>query len=51
VLAMSLRNLKQVWVGGTLTVDGTRLVRYEEPRLRTEIDTRAARLRAAAGDS
>lgn len=48
VLACGLRNLKQVYVGGKLVADGTTLVGQDEARLRAEIDTRIARLRAAA---
>jgi 5-methylthioadenosine/S-adenosylhomocysteine deaminase len=48
VLACDLRNVKQVYVGGKLKVEGLKLIGVDEIRLRTEIDTRTNRLRAAA---
>lgn len=48
VLAMSLRNLKEVWVGGKQVVDGTTLLSYDESVVRSEIDTRTDRIRATA---
>lgn len=48
VLACGLRNLKQVYVGGKLVVEGTTMVGQDEARLRTELDTRIDRIRAAA---
>ncbi len=53
VLAMSLRNLEQVYVGGKLVADGLDFPGQDEARVRREIDTRTDRLRAfaAADDS
>jgi cytosine/adenosine deaminase-related metal-dependent hydrolase len=48
VLASSLRNLKQVYVGGRLVADGTRITTVDEARIRGEIDTRLARIKATA---
>ncbi len=48
VLAMSLRNLKEVWVGGKKAVEGTTLLTFDESEVRKEIDTRTDRARAAA---
>ncbi len=48
VLASSLRNLKSVYVGGRQVADGTRILTVEEPKVRTEIDTRMERIRAVA---
>jgi cytosine/adenosine deaminase-related metal-dependent hydrolase len=48
VLACGLRNLKQVYVGGKLVADGTTLLTQDEKKVRGEIDTRMARLEAAA---
>lgn len=48
VLACGLRNLKQVYVGGRLVAEGTRLVGQDEKQVRTEIETRVARIRAQA---
>ncbi len=48
VLACDLRNLKQVYVGGKLIADGTKLLTFDEQILRREIDSRVARLEAAA---
>ncbi|MFV8816330.1 amidohydrolase family protein [Haliea sp. E17] len=52
VLAASLRNLKEVWVGGEQVVNGTDLLTYDEAEIRREIDQRTDRIRAeaAAGD-
>jgi len=47
VLACSLRNLQQVYVGGDLVAEGSRLVGRDEDRIRLEVDTRVARLKAA----
>ncbi len=46
VLACGLRNLKQVYVGGELVVDGERHLKQDEALLRREVDTRVARLAA-----
>ena len=51
VLACSLRNLQQVYVGGELVADGSDLTRQDEARIRTEVDTRVARLKAARDGS
>lgn len=51
VLAMNLRNLKQVWVGGKQAVDGTTLLTYDEKVLRKEIDTRTDAIRAIAAQA
>ena len=51
VLAMSLRNLKEVWVGGKKAVDGLELLTFDETELRSEIDTRTDRIRAVADSS
>jgi hypothetical protein len=48
VLALGLRNLKQVYVGGRLVVDGTSLVGQDESQVRSEIETRVARILAAS---
>lgn len=48
VLASSLRNLKQVWVGGRLIADGTRITTVDEAEVRKQIDTRMSRITAAA---
>ncbi|MDB6095668.1 MAG: hypothetical protein JWM32_3230 [Verrucomicrobia bacterium] len=48
VLACGLRNLKQVYVGGKLVADGTHLLTQDEAVVRREVDTRMARLEAAA---
>lgn len=48
VLACDLHSVKQVYVGGKLKVEGLTLIGVDEPRLRSEIDTRTDRLRAAA---
>ena len=49
VLACSLRNLKRVYVAGTLVADGPDLVGFDEAGMRAEVDQRVARLQAAAG--
>jgi 5-methylthioadenosine/S-adenosylhomocysteine deaminase len=46
VLACGLRNLKQVYVGGELIVDGERHLKQDESVVRREVDTRIARLAA-----
>jgi cytosine/adenosine deaminase-related metal-dependent hydrolase len=46
VLACSLRNLKQVYVGGKLVADGEKMLTYDESVVRREIDARFARLQA-----
>jgi 5-methylthioadenosine/S-adenosylhomocysteine deaminase len=51
VLACSLRNLKQVYVGGRLVAEGSELVGFDEARLRLEVDGRVARLKAARNGS
>jgi len=51
VLATDLRGLKQVYVAGKLKVEGLTLVGVDETKLRTEIDTRTDRLRAAAAEA
>jgi len=48
VLACGLRNLKQVYVGGKLVADGTKLLTFDERKVRAEVDARIARLQAAA---
>ena len=48
VLACGLRNLKQVYVGGELVVDGISLVRQDEHAIRAQVDGRMARLEAIA---
>ena len=48
VLACGLRNLKQVYVGGKLVADGTKILTFDEKKLRSEIDTRMGRLEALA---
>ncbi|MGA0838487.1 MAG: amidohydrolase family protein [Pseudomonadales bacterium] len=48
VLASSLRNLKQVWVGGRLVADGTQILSVDETEVRREIDTRMKRITEAA---
>ena len=51
VLACSLRNLKEVYLGGVLVADGCQLVGFDEARLRREVDARVARLRALRAQS
>jgi cytosine/adenosine deaminase-related metal-dependent hydrolase len=51
VLACSLRNLQQVYVGGSLVAQGSDLVGQDEARIRLEVDARVARLRAARDGS
>jgi cytosine/adenosine deaminase-related metal-dependent hydrolase len=51
VLACSLRNLKQVYVGGKLVAEGSELAGFDEARLRLEVDLRVARLKAARDGS
>lgn len=51
VLAMGLRNLREVWVGGEQVVDGMTLLSHDEARVREEIDTRTGRIRAIADGS
>jgi cytosine/adenosine deaminase-related metal-dependent hydrolase len=51
VLACSLRNLQQVYVGGNLVADGSELAGHDESRIRREVDTGGARLRAARDGS
>ncbi|MCY4213556.1 MAG: amidohydrolase family protein [Gammaproteobacteria bacterium] len=48
VLAASLRNLKQVYVGGAQVTDGIGLLTYDERRLRREIDRRTDHIRRIA---
>ena len=48
VLACGLRNLKQVYVGGKLVADGTKMLTFDEAKVRAEVDTRMLRLEAAA---
>lgn len=48
VLASSLRNLKQVWVGGKLLVNGEVVNSVDEATVRREIDQRTDRIRAVA---
>ena len=50
VLAMSLRNLKQVWVGGTQIVDGETILSVDEATIRQEIDSRTDRMRKVAAE-
>lgn len=49
VLAMSLRNLKEVWVGGKKAVDGTTMLTFDESVVRNEIDMRTDHIREIAG--
>lgn len=49
VLASSLRNLKQVWIGGRQVAEGTTLLSYDENIVRKEIDSRTDRIRNVAG--
>jgi hypothetical protein len=49
VLACGLRNLKQVYVGGELVVDGERHLKQDEAVIRREVDARVARLADEAG--
>jgi cytosine/adenosine deaminase-related metal-dependent hydrolase len=44
VLACGLRNLKQVYVGGKLVVDGENVLTQDESVIRKEVDKRIARL-------
>ncbi len=44
VYACGLRNLKEVYVGGKLAVEGTKVLTYDEARLRSEVYTRLARM-------
>lgn len=46
VLACSLRNLKQVYVGGKLVADGEKMLTYDESIVRREIDARFIRIQA-----
>lgn len=48
VLASSLRNLKQVYVGGRMVARGTTITTVDEALVRREIDTRMARISKAA---
>ena len=48
VLAASLRNLKQVYVGGELVAEGLTIKSVDEAEVRTEIDNRTDRIRAVA---
>jgi cytosine/adenosine deaminase-related metal-dependent hydrolase len=48
VLACGLRNLKQVYVGGKLIADGTKLIGQNEKKIRSEVDTRMERVEALA---
>jgi len=48
VLASSLRNLKQVYVGGKLVADGEKMMTYDETKVRMEIDQRTDRIRQKA---
>jgi len=48
VYACSLRNLKQVYVGGKLTADGNRITTYDESRIRAEVFSRMARIEEQA---
>ncbi len=51
VLACGLRNLEQVYAGGIQVAEGSDLVGHDEARLRLEVDTRVARLKAARDGS
>jgi 5-methylthioadenosine/S-adenosylhomocysteine deaminase len=51
VLACGQRNLQQVYVGGKLVADGSDLTGHDEARIRGEVDTRVARLKAARDGS
>lgn len=48
VLAAGLRNLKQVWVGGKKVADGSKLLTFDEIKVRKEIDTRVATIKTLA---
>jgi cytosine/adenosine deaminase-related metal-dependent hydrolase len=48
VYACGLRNLKKVYVGGKLAVDGTRVLTCDESKLRAEVYTRLARMEGEA---
>lgn len=52
VYACGLRNLKEVYVGGRLSVEGTHLLTYDESKLRSEVYSRMARIeQEAAADA
>lgn len=44
VLACGLRNLQQVYIGGKLAAEGTRLRSYDEPKAIAEVYARVARI-------
>ncbi len=48
VLACGLRNLKRVYVGGELVVDGNTLVKQDEAKIHQEVYSRIGRLQAEA---
>ncbi|MES2694253.1 MAG: amidohydrolase family protein, partial [Verrucomicrobiota bacterium] len=44
VLACGLRNLKQVYIGGKLAADGSRILTFDEPRAMAEVYARVAKI-------
>ena len=48
VYACGLRNLKQVYVGGKLAVEGSKILTYDESKIHSEVYTRLARMEAEA---
>ncbi|MDB6168943.1 MAG: Amidohydrolase [Verrucomicrobia bacterium] len=46
VLACGLRNLKQVYIGGKLAADGSKILTADEPRVIAEVYARVARIQA-----
>ena len=48
VLASSLRNLKAVYVGGSKVVQSTKILTFDETRVREEIDRRTNKMRELA---
>jgi hypothetical protein len=48
VYACSLRNLKEVYVGGKLAAEGTRLMTFDESRVHSEVYSRLARMEKQA---
>jgi cytosine/adenosine deaminase-related metal-dependent hydrolase len=48
VYACSLRNLKEVYVGGKLAAEGTHMMTFDESRVRSEVYSRLARMEGQA---
>ncbi len=48
VYACGLRNLKRVYVGGKLSVDGTHILTFDEAKLHEEVYSRLARMESEA---